>query len=46
MTVEGDGHPASRGEAALTFATRWQWPVVPGVTAGSRGRSRCGCPDP
>ncbi|MFE6334092.1 bifunctional DNA primase/polymerase [Streptomyces sp. NPDC057806] len=32
--------------AALTFATRWQWPVLPGVTADPQGRSRCGCPDP
>ncbi|MFJ5260584.1 bifunctional DNA primase/polymerase [Streptomyces sp. NPDC088387] len=30
--------------AALTFASEWQWPVLPGVTADPQGR--CGCPDP
>ncbi|MEU0118218.1 bifunctional DNA primase/polymerase [Streptomyces bobili] len=33
-------------DAALTFATEWQWPVLPGVTANPQGMSRCGCPDP
>ncbi|WP_406726606.1 bifunctional DNA primase/polymerase [Streptomyces sp. GD-15H] len=33
-------------EAALTFASDWQWPVLPGVAADPQGRSRCGCPDP
>ncbi|MEW2161570.1 bifunctional DNA primase/polymerase [Streptomyces sp. NPDC007084] len=32
--------------AALTFATAWQWPVLPGVAADPQGRARCGCPDP
>ncbi|CAM5697080.1 bifunctional DNA primase/polymerase [Streptomyces fumanus] len=32
--------------AALTCATEWQWPVLPGVAADLRGRSRCCCPDP
>ncbi|MER6349523.1 bifunctional DNA primase/polymerase [Streptomyces sp. NPDC001595] len=32
--------------AALTFATEWQWPVLPGVAADPQGRDRCGCPDP
>ncbi|MFJ4891245.1 bifunctional DNA primase/polymerase [Streptomyces sp. NPDC088788] len=32
--------------AALTFATSWQWPVLPGVAADPQGRARCGCPDP
>ncbi|MFG3662356.1 bifunctional DNA primase/polymerase [Streptomyces sp. NPDC047706] len=32
--------------AALTFATEWKWPVLPGVTADPRGGARCGCPDP
>ncbi|MFF5252340.1 bifunctional DNA primase/polymerase [Streptomyces leeuwenhoekii] len=45
LSQRKDGKPESIS-AALTFATRWQWPVLPGVTAGSRGRSRCGCPDP
>ncbi|MGW0870863.1 bifunctional DNA primase/polymerase [Streptomyces sp. NPDC002740] len=33
-------------DSALTFATEWQWPVLPGVPADPQGRSRCGCPDP
>ena len=33
-------------DAALTFATEWQWPVLPGVAADPQGRARCGCPDP
>ncbi|QNE76134.1 DNA primase [Streptomyces finlayi] len=38
-------------DAALTCATAWQWPVLPGAgpaTAGARGdRGRgCACPDP
>ncbi|MGN5379340.1 DNA primase [Streptomyces sp. MUSC 14] len=33
-------------DAALTFATEWQWPVLPGVAPAPRGRARCGCPDP
>ncbi|MGO4751522.1 bifunctional DNA primase/polymerase [Streptomyces sp. 2MCAF27] len=34
--------------AALTCATEWQWPVLPGVgLAPGSGRSReCGCPQP
>ncbi|MGV9274488.1 bifunctional DNA primase/polymerase [Streptomyces griseosporeus] len=32
--------------AALTFATQWRWPVLPGVAADPQGHSRCGCPDP
>jgi hypothetical protein len=32
--------------AALTFATEWQWPVLPGVATHPQGHSRCGCPDP
>ncbi|MFJ3226326.1 bifunctional DNA primase/polymerase [Streptomyces sp. NPDC086783] len=32
--------------AALTFATEWQWPVLPGVAPDPRGRAGCGCPDP
>ncbi|MBA2807446.1 bifunctional DNA primase/polymerase [Streptomyces acidicola] len=30
---------------ALTFATEWQWPVLPGVAPDPQGRARCGCPD-
>ncbi|MFD4571452.1 bifunctional DNA primase/polymerase [Streptomyces sp. NPDC058417] len=33
-------------DAALTFASAWQWPVLPGVAADPRAVSRCGCPDP
>ncbi|MFD8816617.1 bifunctional DNA primase/polymerase [Streptomyces sp. NPDC059627] len=32
--------------AALTFATEWQWPVLPGVAPDPQGRARCACPDP
>ncbi|WP_151478859.1 bifunctional DNA primase/polymerase [Streptomyces albicerus] len=32
--------------AALTFATAWQWPVLPGVAPDPQGRARCACPDP
>ncbi|MEW1830608.1 MULTISPECIES: bifunctional DNA primase/polymerase [unclassified Streptomyces] len=32
--------------AALTFATEWQWPVLPGVAPDPQGKARCGCPDP
>ncbi|MET7573464.1 bifunctional DNA primase/polymerase [Streptomyces sp. NPDC005492] len=32
--------------AALTFATDWRWPVLPGVAPDPQGRARCGCPDP
>ncbi|MER5290700.1 bifunctional DNA primase/polymerase [Streptomyces pharetrae] len=33
-------------DAALTFATEWQWPVLPGVGTDPQGHARCGCPDP
>ncbi len=36
-------------DAALTCATEWQWPVLPGVglqTADGRGERGCACPDP
>ncbi|MEU6661714.1 bifunctional DNA primase/polymerase [Streptomyces sp. NPDC046821] len=35
--------------AALTFATAWQWPVLPGVGLEKSGRQDgavCACPDP
>ncbi len=40
-----DGRPELIG-AALTYATEWQWPVLPGVAADPQGHSRCSCPDP
>ncbi|GLW51520.1 DNA primase [Streptomyces sp. NBRC 14336] len=43
LSQRGEGRPELLS-AALTFATQWQWPVLPGVTADARGR--CGCPDP
>lgn len=36
-------------DAALTCATAWQWPVLPGVgpaAAGGSGARGCACPDP
>ncbi|WP_316771433.1 bifunctional DNA primase/polymerase [Streptomyces sasae] len=33
-------------DTALTFATEWQWPVLPGVAPDPQGRARCACPDP
>ncbi|MFF3174255.1 bifunctional DNA primase/polymerase [Streptomyces sp. NPDC057900] len=36
-------------DAALTCATEWQWPVLPGAglrAADSRGERGCACPDP
>ncbi|MET9493915.1 bifunctional DNA primase/polymerase [Streptomyces sp. NPDC006552] len=35
--------------AALTYATSWRWPVLPGVALAAAGRRdgvRCACPDP
>ncbi|GAA2709127.1 MULTISPECIES: bifunctional DNA primase/polymerase [Streptomyces] len=32
--------------AALTYATEWQWPVVPGVGLRPGRLRECGCPDP
>ncbi|OAH15056.1 bifunctional DNA primase/polymerase [Streptomyces jeddahensis] len=32
--------------AALTFATAWQWPVLPGVGLRTGGGALCACPDP
>ncbi|MFH8339622.1 bifunctional DNA primase/polymerase [Streptomyces sp. AM6-12] len=40
---DGTPEPVS---AALTFATEWQWPVLPGVAPDPQDRARCGCPDP
>ncbi|MFJ4775116.1 bifunctional DNA primase/polymerase [Streptomyces sp. NPDC088762] len=33
-------------DAALTCATAWQWPVLPGVGRSAADASRCACPDP
>ncbi|MGW6732035.1 bifunctional DNA primase/polymerase [Streptomyces sp. NPDC055013] len=43
--LRGDGK-SEQISAALTFATQWRWPVLPGVTTHPQGHSRCGCPDP
>ncbi|MCX4665879.1 bifunctional DNA primase/polymerase [Streptomyces sp. NBC_01381] len=32
--------------AALTFATAWKWPVLPGVGLDRQDGTRCACPDP
>ncbi|MET7450391.1 bifunctional DNA primase/polymerase [Streptomyces sp. NPDC005574] len=45
LSQRSDGRPELIG-AALTFATQWQWPVLPGVAADPRGRVGCACPDP
>ncbi|WP_030377017.1 MULTISPECIES: bifunctional DNA primase/polymerase [unclassified Streptomyces] len=45
LSRRNDGEPEVFG-AALTFATQWQWPVLPGVAPDPQGRARCGCPDP
>ncbi|MEV6051653.1 bifunctional DNA primase/polymerase [Streptomyces sp. NPDC052107] len=52
LSRRNDGRPRRNDErpeligAALTFATEWQWPVLPGVAPDPRGRARCACPDP
>ncbi|WP_406171293.1 bifunctional DNA primase/polymerase [Streptomyces sp. NBC_00996] len=45
LSRRNNGRPEVLG-AALTFATEWRWPVLPGVAADPQGRARCGCPDP
>ncbi|MEU6088701.1 bifunctional DNA primase/polymerase [Streptomyces sp. NPDC047085] len=45
LSRRNDGRPELIS-AALTFATEWQWPVLPGVAPDPQGRARCGCPDP
>ncbi|MFC8869898.1 bifunctional DNA primase/polymerase [Streptomyces sp. NPDC057148] len=45
LSQHDDGRPELIG-AALTYATQWQWPVLPGAAADPRARSRCVCPDP
>ncbi|MER6070479.1 bifunctional DNA primase/polymerase [Streptomyces sp. NPDC001817] len=52
LSRRNDGRPRRNDEgpdligAALTFATEWQWPVLPGVAPDPQGRARCACPDP
>ncbi|GGZ69103.1 bifunctional DNA primase/polymerase [Streptomyces subrutilus] len=38
--------PPALLDAALTCATAWEWPVLPGVGRSSTDGSRCACPDP
>ncbi|MEU0677547.1 bifunctional DNA primase/polymerase [Streptomyces sp. NPDC006172] len=45
LSQRSDGGPEAI-DAALTVATKWQWPVLPGVTTDPQAASRCGCPDP
>src|SRR3954470_18825186 len=45
LSGRNDGRPELIS-AALTFATEWQWPVLPGVPPDPQGRARCTCPDP
>ncbi|MDO0926925.1 bifunctional DNA primase/polymerase [Streptomyces sp. TG1A-8] len=45
LSRRNGGRPEPIG-AALTFATEWQWPVLPGVAPDPEGRARCACPDP
>ena len=45
LSRRNGGRPEMLG-AALTFATEWQWPVLPGVAPDPQGRVGCACPDP
>ncbi|MET9568859.1 bifunctional DNA primase/polymerase [Streptomyces virginiae] len=40
------GSTSSLLEAALTCATTFQWPVLPGVGRSGTDGARCACPDP
>nr|WSX50974.1 bifunctional DNA primase/polymerase [Streptomyces sp. NBC_00974] len=40
------GDPSDHLEAALVCATRWKWPVLPGIGRSGTDDSRCACPDP
>jgi hypothetical protein len=40
-----DGRKPDMLQQALTFATEWQWPVLPGVAPDPQGREQCGCPE-
>jgi hypothetical protein len=44
LSKRNDGRPEVIS-AALTFATEWQWPVLPGAAPDPHGRARCSCPD-
>ncbi|MFD3696667.1 bifunctional DNA primase/polymerase [Streptomyces sp. NPDC058646] len=45
-TTSGQSRPSAPLDAALTCATAWQWPVLPGVGRSGADSSRCACPDP
>ncbi|WP_412077357.1 bifunctional DNA primase/polymerase [Streptomyces xanthophaeus] len=47
-TAPGQSRPPAPAllDAALTCATAWQWPVLPGVGRSGADSSRCACPDP
>ncbi|CAM5379585.1 DNA primase OS=Streptomyces tendae OX=1932 GN=GUR47_21425 PE=4 SV=1 [Streptomyces tendae] len=45
LSPHDDGRPELI-DAALTYATQWRWPVLPGAAADPQARSRCTCPDP
>ncbi|MEU9230940.1 bifunctional DNA primase/polymerase [Streptomyces subrutilus] len=45
-TLRQTGRSPALLEAALTCATQWQWPVLPGVGRSATDGSRCACPDP
>ncbi|MEU8773056.1 bifunctional DNA primase/polymerase [Streptomyces sp. NPDC048606] len=41
-----DAPPPSLLDGALTCATAWGWPVLPGVGRAGSDSTRCACPDP
>ncbi|MEU8591134.1 bifunctional DNA primase/polymerase [Streptomyces sp. NPDC048664] len=41
-----NGGGSEKVDAALTYATRWRWPILPGVAADAQAPARCACPDP
>ncbi|MEV7172845.1 bifunctional DNA primase/polymerase [Streptomyces sp. NPDC093224] len=43
---ERNSAPSALLDAALTCATTWQWPVLPGVGRSGTDGTRCACPDP
>ncbi|WP_411103703.1 bifunctional DNA primase/polymerase [Streptomyces sp. cmx-4-9] len=42
----GTNRPPAPLDAALTCATVWNWPVLPGVGRSGTDGARCACPDP